>query len=282
MLNASREALALLPPDLSAAAEGKILCAEELRLRTGRKLTALIRASEIQLGERAVTQGDIYRVVEKATGASAHTALSGIASGYISCRAGLRIGLCGTGFGDAGLRDISSLAIRIPHDVRDCGSAVADKIIANYMNNILILSPPGGGKTTFARECVRVLSHNGVRVCVADERGEIAAVSGGEPQFELGESVDVMSNVPKARAAMMMLRSMAPQVIVMDEISSPADAEAVQCASGCGVGVIATAHAASTGDLSARPAYRALSGMFSGAVIIKNRLGERSYSWEAL
>lgn len=125
-------------------------------------------------------------------------------------------------------------------------------------DNVLIISPPGGGKTTFLRECIRAISSSGVRVAVCDERGELAAVFRGVPQFDIGPMSDVMTDIPKSEAALMLLRSMNPQVIAMDEISSPEDCRAAASAVGCGVRVIATAHAAAVSDLKRRNVYRFL------------------------
>ncbi|MGM9592458.1 MAG: ATPase, T2SS/T4P/T4SS family [Oscillospiraceae bacterium] len=259
--------------------------AEEFRLRAGRKAAVLIGGTEIPISDVLIEKSDIDCVIERATNASVHTAQSSIAKGFINCSGGIRIGLCGTGIIDdgkvTGMRGISSLAIRIPHEIRGCGQAAIDRIKAEPRGSVLILSPPGYGKTTFLRECIRQLSDSGKRVSVADERGELAAVHRGVPQFDLGNASDIMSGVPKAQAVMMLLRAMNPQIIALDEISSPEDAEAAETASGCGVRLIATAHAADKSELHSRPVYRRLLelGVFKNAVVIENRCGKRSYSY---
>lgn len=262
--------------------------AEEFRLRAGRRATLLIGGTETPISSVPVDTSDIDSVIERATNASVHTAQSSIAKGFINCSGGIRIGLCGTGIIDkdkvTGMRGISSLAIRIPHEIRGCGQAAIDKVKADTVGSILILSPPGYGKTTFLRECIRQLSDSGKRVSVADERGELAAVHRGVPQFDLGKASDIMSDVPKAQAVMMLLRAMNPQIIAMDEISSPEDVEAAETASGCGVRLIATAHAADKSELYRRPVYKRLLelGVFKNTVVIENRCGRRSYSYEEL
>lgn len=287
MINAYDETVRLLPAKTAAALGKEHSLAEEFRLRTGRVPCALTGGREVQIPTDAVTADDIACVIEKATRASVHAVQSDMAKGFINCGFGIRLGLCGTGIisGGAvtGLRDISSVSLRIPHEVHGCGSGIIKKLSV-CTDNVLIISPPGGGKTTFLRECIRVLSSSGVRVAVADERGEIAAVHRGVPQFDIGPSSDVMTDIPKASAVMMMLRAMNPQTIVVDEISSPDDCIAAGSAVGCGVRVIATAHAASASELKSRPVYKALTerGMFTAAVIIENRCGVRNYRWEAL
>ena len=288
-MNTYEKALGLLPRRLlTECSDIPSSEAEEFRLRAGRRATLLIGGTETPISSVPVDTSDIDSVIERATNASVHTAQSSIAKGFINCSGGIRIGLCGTGIIDkdkvTGMRGISSLAIRIPHEIRGCGQAAIDKVKADTVGSVLILSPPGYGKTTFLRECIRQLSDSGKRVSVADERGELAAVHRGVPQFDLGKASDIMSDVPKAQAVMMLLRAMNPQIIAMDEISSPEDVEAAETASGCGVRLIATAHAADKSELYRRPVYRRLLelGVFKNTVVIENLCGRRSYSYEEL
>ena len=288
-MNTYEKALELLPRRLLTECSGIAASeAEEFRLRAGRRATLLIRGTETPISSVPVDTSDIDCVIERATNASVHTVQSCIAKGFINCSGGIRIGLCGTGIIDdgkvAGMRGISSIAIRIPHEIRGCGQAAIDRVKAELCGSVLILSPPGYGKTTFLRECIRQLSESGKRVSVADERGELAAVHRGVPQFDLGNASDIMSGVPKAQAVMMLLRAMNPQIIAMDEISSPEDVEAAETASGCGVRLIATAHAADKSELNRRPVYRSLLelGVFKNTIVIDNRCGKRSYSYEEI
>ncbi len=287
MYRAYDEAVRLLPSKTAAALGEKFSDAEEFRLRTGRMPAALISGRELPISDLPVSRGDLACVLEKATRASVHTVQQDMAKGFISCGFGLRLGVCGTGIISGGmvtgLRDISSVSIRIPHEVRGCGGEAAQRLYRGQQN-VLVISPPGGGKTTLLRECIRQLSASGVRVSVADERGELAAMHRGLAQFDLGPSSDVMSDIPKAEAVMMLLRAMNPQVIVMDEISSPEDCAAALSAVGCGVRVIASAHAASAEELKSRAAYRELieRRAFTAALIIECEGGLRSYGWEEL
>lgn len=261
MKSAYDEAVRLLPSKTAAALGERFKAAEEFRLRAGRYPSALIGGREEVIADKAVTCDDIACVLEKATNASLHSVWQDMSRGFISCGFGLRIGVCGTGVISSGkltgLRDISSVSIRIPKQTTECGGEILKKL-CTAKDNVLIISPPGGGKTTFLRECIRVISSSGVRVAVCDERSELAAVFRGVPQFDIGPVSDVMSDIPKSEAALMLLRSMNPQVIAMDEISSPEDCLAAASAVGCGVRVIATAHAASVSDLKRRNVYRLL------------------------
>ena len=224
----------------------------------------------------------------ESTAASVHTAADALADGYINY-CGLRIGLCGTGVlreGKlAGFRAYSSAVIRIPSQRQ----GICEGFFAEYLRagapSMLILAPPGGGKTTFLRELVRSQSDAGVRIALADERGELAGLSPeGVPGFDVGRYTDVLSGAPKAEAALLLLRAMGPEVVAMDELGDEADAAAVAALVGCGVRVFATAHAADLAALRARPVVRELlaRGAFDALVCIRGRGQHRVYEVETL
>ena len=282
-MNEWETALKLLPRRYWDRRCRETVCmAEELRLRCGQAMTAVIRGREYPLPGEEIREEELYRVLEKATGASLHTAAPAMANGYVAC-GGLRIGLCGTpvlqGGQVCGFRQYSSLAIRIPGERRGILGGIWPALRRENSRSVLILSPPGGGKTTALRELIRLYSSDGVRVGVVDERGEIAAVTDGKPQYALGGCCDVLSGVPKAAGGMMLLRGMNPQIIAMDEITQPEDLQGLRTVSGCGVGILATVHAASPEELSLRPAFRALldEGMFDEMIVISLCGGERRY-----
>ena len=261
--------------------------AEEIRLRTGRRPGFIYRGTEHILSGDPLTETDLIRTMEKATGASVHTAMGEIAKGYVSSR-GLRIGICGTavmsGGEIKGFRNLSSLAIRIPQEHRGICDGVIRELYALGYENTLVISPPGMGKTTALREIIRRLSDGGTRFGVIDERNELAAFYGGMAQFDLGRRSDVITGAPKDAAATILLRGMNPQVIAMDEITKSEDAGVVRDIYGCGVGILASAHAAGTDELKKRPVYRELlaQGIFRSAVVIGMEKGERRYNTERL
>ena len=285
-------AAGLLPQDmrqtLSALPGSARACAEELRLRSGRRPSLLLAEGESPFGDRAVQPRDLDTVLENATRASAHTALECVAAGFVTVRGGCRVGLCGeTVVREGGVRSIrrlSSLSIRIPRQHRGCAGEIYARMLELGLPDTLIISPPGAGKTTLLRELVRLASEGGRRVSLIDERAEIAGVWDGSPLFDIGPCTDVMTGAPKPEAAAMLIRAMSPQILAMDEITTPADVEAARLATGCGVKLLATAHAGSARELAARPVYRKLleDGVFSAAVIIERRGGSRHYRLEEL
>lgn len=266
--------------------------AEEIRLRVGRPPSVLLPDGELQMQGDAVSIRDIESVMEVATQASVHSASGSMRNGYITTSGGYRVGICGTGVikntDVVGIRNISSLSIRIPREVRTAGEGVLKPLCPNgVFESAVIISPPGMGKTTLLRDVVRRISdgdaENGIaahRVALADERGEVAAMFEGRAQMDVGCRTDVMDGCPKAQAIIMLLRAMNPQVIAVDEITAAEDIRAMSSAANCGVALLATAHASSAEDLLSRPLYRQLmqESIFKRAVIIQRIAGERVYT----
>lgn len=247
---------------------------EELHLRLGRAPSLTYGGREHSAQAERIEESDLARILDKATGASLYSAAEAMRQGYY-CTGALRIGICGKAVsGGIGFSEYSSLCIRLAHDCRGvCGEA-ADKLMREGCPNTLIVSPPGGGKTTALRDLIRSFADGGVRVGVVDERGEL---SGGI--FDLGRCSDVISGMDKLSGALLLLRSMSPQLVAVDEISAPEDLKAVEEISGCGVGILATIHARDEADLKRRPAYRFLikSGVFERLLVIRQKDRKRSY-----
>jgi stage III sporulation protein AA len=275
--------------------EGRSECWEEIRLRVERGISVHAGGPEqpILLGGKPLlpTQQDLYAVIELATQSSYQSAEHSLRTGYFTLRGGHRIGVTGT----ASLREgqlsafqaLSSLNIRIARSHPGIAGSLEQKLLERgRFPGTLIVSPPGAGKTTLLRELVRLLSDGcGLRVGLADERGEVAALWHGVPQLSVGASTDVLDGCPKAEGMLLLLRSMNPQILAADEITAPADVEAITICANCGVSVLATAHAATVEELQRRPLYRSLLEQRVFRRIIRISRGERGgriYAMEPL
>ena len=260
------EAAQFLPSRLRQAAmvlpERQRSEAEEFRLRAGRPLSVLLPAGELPL-EPVVEPEDLETLCDLATEFSRYAAAETIREGYLPVRGGFRVGLCGTAVMKGGvntnLRELSSAVIRIAREKKGVAEGVAPQLFRDgIFQSTLLLSPPGGGKTTLLRDLVRCLSAGAAgvppqRVSLIDERGEVAVCWRGKPQMDLGPRTDVLDACPKAAGIPMVLRAMNPQVIALDEITVAADLEAAAMAAGCGVGLLATIHAGSLQELEETP-----------------------------
>lgn len=266
---------------------------EEFRLRRGFSMTVLLPVGETETDGPPVGEDTLRQVVENATQASAHTALDRVRQGFVTLQGGHRVGLCGSAVKKDGrivtLRDISSLSIRVARPVVGQAKAFLPQLTEQgVFLSTLILAPPGAGKTTLLRDLVRGLSDGDtgppLRVGVADERGEIAALWQGEPQLYVGRHTDVIDGCAKAEGLSILIRGMNPQAAAVDEITDPMDAQAVIEAAGCGVALIATAHGSSTEDLRRRPVYRALleNRVFRRLIVLERRAGRRTARVEVL
>lgn len=261
-----RKPLLFLPTEMQATAE-------ELRLRCGKGICLTVNNGVIEM-KTEITADNIWETLDHASNYSFYTVQESMKQGFLTAPGGLRIGLGGSVILQdgqiQGFRSVSSLCIRIPH----CVECVSDAMYERLKNrNVLICAAPGGGKTTFLRDLVRRISDAGKRVSLLDERGELAAMSSGAPQFDIGQNTDVLEFCPKTEAAELMLRAMNPQVIAMDELSR-LEFPILEKLQACGVYVIATAHAECQEDL-----YRKgmTAEMFDCLIHIRAENGKRSY-----
>ena len=244
---------------------------EELRIAAERPLTVRMNGKEQCFGPK-VTQRELEELLQRACRQSVYAHTETLRQGYLTLEGGHRLGICGFGVVQEGvvrhLHKPSSVVIRIAKEVLGC----AEDAVRQCGESTLILGPPGSGKTTLLRDFVRLLSDQyGQRVGLVDERGELSASTDGVPQLQVGWRTDVLLNIPKADAIFMLLRTMNPQWIAVDEITAPADLEALVQASYCGVKLLGSAHGESFEDLSRRPLYRKLmeAAVFSNILLIR-------------
>ena len=268
--------------------------AEELRLRIGTPMQVVTPWGELTVDERqenVVVEEDLQGIFHKAAQYSAYTVTETIAQGYLTTQGGFRIGLCGSAVVKdgrvTGMRQFSSMAIRISREKNGLALPLLPQLLEEgRFFSTLLLSDPGGGKTTLLRDMVRCLSDGDIphRMALVDERGEIAAACRGVPQMNVGSHTDVLSGCPKAEGIYMLLRTMNPEIIALDEITSQEDLKAVCQSANCGVPLLATIHARNCLELRQKPLFQQLLAekVFRRAVVIGRHDGERSYRVEEL
>ena len=244
-----QEFLNIIPPwlrrEMGVQEQQKL---QELRLRVGAPPELNYGQKSLWLN-RTVSQEDIAFCVNSASQYSPWASET-VAQGYLAAPGGHRVGLCGQGVVKqgvlAGLRDISSVCIRVARDFPGAAEGIDDT------GSILILGAPGWGKTTLLRDLIRRRAQREC-VCVVDERGELFPGT-----FPRGRKMDVLQGVSKQEGMEMLLRTMGPDCIAVDEITSAEDCEAIVRADGCGVKLLATAHAGSIEEFLGRKVYTPL------------------------
>lgn len=249
---------------------------EEIRIRANKPLVIKCRDKHL-VSEYIAEIDDVHSTIELAVEHSVYAHSDEIKNGYITIEGGHRIGVCGQVVFENGvvvaMKHISSINIRVAHQIKGC----ADKFIKNissksYIDNTLIISAPGLGKTTLLRDIVRQLSDRGLDIGLVDERGEIAAAYMGIAQNDVGKCTDVLSFCKKSVGMTMLIRSMAPKVVVADEIGSREDIDAIINATNCGCNVIATVHGNVIEDIN-----KDILIHFKKFILIQKVGGDRTY-----
>ena len=253
MICAWQEFLKLLPLSLRQQVDKDYKTRlQELRLRIGYKPELVLDDRSVFLNRNTDKQ-DIQFVVN-AVSQYSPWAVTSMASGYITAHGGHRIGFCGDAVVQdgiiTGIREVTSLCMRVARSFPGISGDGLD-------GSVLIIGSPGSGKTTLLRDLIRSRSEQGSgSVCVMDERGELFPAVQGIHCFDPGPRTDILSACSKAPGIMMLLRTMCPKCIAVDEITAQEDCDALLSAGWCGVHLLATAHAADRNDLFHRPVYR--------------------------
>lgn len=229
---------------LAAQAEGTV---REIRIRAGGHASVLTGREELICSGTCSPQ-QVAQIAEALCEHALYVRAEEQRQGFVTLRGGHRMGLCGRviahGQSIRALREISSLCVRVAGQ----WPGAADPLMPylwdedGQLRSLLVIGLPGMGKTTILRDACRKLSEQGVHMCVVDERSEIAAMSGGVAQLDVGPNTDVLDGCAKEAGLRWMLRAMSPEMLVTDELGSTLDVQAVMDAARSGVGVMATLH----------------------------------------
>lgn len=267
-----------LPDEISEIAAEKETDLRELRLRAGKR-TELVHTNGREFIGCAINAELLRKAVLRMMDYSFYAREDELAQGYFTMKNGFRVGVCGSFYrsedGTCGIRSIGSACIRIAREIPGCATQLVNEMTSSgTVENALIISRPGFGKTTMLRDAARLLSECGYEVAIADERHEIAACHNGIPTLNVGERTDVMDGCAKYTAMGMMVRSMAPHVLIADEIGCEQDITAIMDASTRGVAVLSTAHAACLEDLEKGPLRRIMrENIFQTVVLLDESPG---------
>lgn len=257
---------------LDAKLELKYL--QEIRLRVGQPFACFYQGREFLLAEDGkicrdsadyfyITKGMLMETVSFISRYSIYAFDEELKQGYITIPGGHRVGIAGKIVMDdgkiRGVKYISFLNIRFSHEKKGCADAVMPYLIHHgRFCHTLIISPPKCGKTTLLRDIIRQVSNgsellSGQNVGVVDERSEIGGCYQGVPQNDLGIRTDVLDCCPKAEGMMMLIRSMAPDIVAVDEIGDFRDSQALETVFHCGCKLLATVHGSSVEEIRRKP-----------------------------
>lgn len=225
----------------------------EIRLRAYKKVHVYFGIVE-KILEIEVYPEDLVCILKNVSSNSIYSVQQDINNGFVTMPGGHRIGVVGEVVLNEGriknIKNISSMNIRIAKEYIGISDKIINAVISEEkINNCIIVSPPLCGKTTLLRDVVRNISNKGKNVVVIDERGEITAMNNCKNYLDIGERTDVISYVPKEIGMQMAVRSMAPDVVVTDEIGTPEDAKSISYLCRCGVSYITTMHGDSIKDV---------------------------------
>ena len=244
---------------------------EEIRIRNNKPII-LKSSNQEKLIRYYPNSDEMMTILQLICENSIYTYQKQIAEGFVTLKGGHRVGLSGSCVMEKGevinISYISSFNFRISRQIIGCSKNALKYILdinKKIVKNTLIVSPPGSGKTTLLRDVIRQISSGiksvkfkGQTVGVVDERGEIASLYRGEAQNEIGSKTDVIENTTKSIGMKMLIRSMAPEVIVADEIGGQNDIEVIKYAICSGCKGIFTAHGASFDDIYMNPVLKEL------------------------
>lgn len=252
---------------------------QEIRLRVNAPMLCVYQNQEFYISREAgltkeinkswkIPKKEIQETLEYIGNYSLYAYEDEVRQGFLTVQGGHRVGLAGKAIVEKGcvkaLKYISFLNVRFAHEVKGCANKILPYLFEKgHVCNTLIVSPPRCGKTTLLRDCIRQFSNGacgmaGQAVGVVDQRSELGGCYLGIPQNDLGVRTDVLDCCPKTEGIFMLVRSMSPQVIAVDEIGTYEEAKAIEMALSTGCKLLATVHGSSIEDIRSKQVFQVL------------------------
>lgn len=284
----NEQILQILPMHLRSVVQGMELedsDMQEIRIRSGQFPLLQYDRREILVDHERrfrIREEHIREMMEYISQYSLYAYEQELKQGYITIEGGHRVGIAGKTMIEHGrvksIQHISSINIRIAHQVLGCAREILPYLVQEGgVCHTLIISPPRCGKTTILRDLIRQCSNGnrwieGQTMGVVDERSELGACYQGVPQNDLGKRTDILDACPKVEGMMMLVRSMSPQVIAVDEVGMPEEVQAMEYASRCGCKLLASVHGTSLEDIRQKPVLRELleKKLFQRYIVLSN------------
>jgi stage III sporulation protein AA len=254
----------------------------EIRIRSGQPVIIEYKGEYTYINSCGVTHNKMSaisvcnagKILSDAMCGSVYAFTEQLKRGFVTVDGGVRIGVCGEYVCEGGrvscVKAVTSLNIRVPHNVIGCSAQIYNALFSEHINNTLVFSPPGYGKTTILRDLAKKISSNyKYNVLIFDERNEISAFDGNGFAFDVGERVDVVRGGDKLSSFENAIRAMKPQVIITDELYGEGDIKAIRFAVSCGIKAIASSHITARDELKKLPFdyFAELTGIGKRAII---------------
>lgn len=234
---------------------------EEIAIMEGKPPSLWLDKSFVE-GPRPVTKADIESIRSK------------LKVDYgVEFREDGRAGISGTLHRISGIYDrygrIVGMTIRLARVVKGLADPIAPFLFEG--KSLLIIGPPGVGKTTLLRDVIRQLAAvYGPKVVVVDTSNEIGG-EGTVPHPVLGASKRLQVRIPNpqlgethlgmlARTYFEAVANHGPQIIVGDEVTSHEDVAVVETIGRRGVWAVVTVHGKILEDVLANPVLHPLIG----------------------
>ena len=276
---------------LSCVSNETRFCAQEIRLRAGSPLCIVTPTNTYFLDKdlRETTHYDghcmktsqdmVQGAFNSICAYSVHSHQQEPENGYITVKGGHRAGICGTAVirdgKVTGVRNITSINMRIAREVLGASREITEKCFVKGVTGLLVAGAPSSGKTTVLRDLARVLSSepHTLKTAVVDERGEIGGIYRGERCTNLGLCCDLLDAYPKPVGIHIAVRVLSPDLIIFDEAGTVEECRAISEGTSSGVTFISSVHAGSFEELVRRKQVRLLleTGAFETVVLLKGR-----------